>query len=294
MMKLKKGSYEGWYLKHQIGDRVFAFIVSFHKLENGTEHGCLQFITNEGATHEFFGMDDCYVDEETFHIRIGNSRFDRAGCRVRIQAEGMEIACNIKYGPFTELKTDIMGPFGKVPNMQCKHQILSMSHEIRGFVDINGEAIELSGGTGYIEGDRGRSFPKKYMWTQSNFKYKGDHSIMLACGDVPLPVGSFEGILCQIFYRGKQYRFATYHGAKIIQKTSRSISIKQGKMRVYVMSLEKGGHRLRIPKDGEMNGYTRENPAGRVRYVFYNEDKKIFDFVSRCGSFETYEAKEDK
>ncbi len=289
--RLRKGEFEGWYLKHQIGDRVFAFIVSFHKWEDGTEEGCVQFITNEGSFYEKFPIEECNIDPEKFHIRMGMNRFGTEGCRVRMKSKpkNMEVDCNIKYGPFTTLDKDIMGPFRKMPLMQCQHSILSMTHEIRGFLDFNGEAIELTGGTGYIEGDRGHSFPKKYMWTQCNFKYKGDHSIVLACADIPVLRGSFEGVFCQILYRGKQYRLATYHGAKITQKGHKSISIKQGDMRVFIMAMEKGGHALKIPHRGEMKGQTREMPAGRVRYIFYKEDKKIFDFVSRSGSFELYE-----
>lgn len=293
MNKVKKGIFEGWYLKHQIGDRVFAFIISFHRVEEGLEYGCIQFITNEGSIFEHFPMEKCQISTDKLDVKIGMNRFSTDGCRVRMKSQDMEVVCNVKYGPLTALSKDIMGPLRKVPKMQCKHTILSMTHDIHGFLDLNGEAIELTGGTGYIEGDRGQSFPKNYLWTQCNFKYKGNHSIMLACADIPLPVGSFEGIICQIVYKGKEYRLATYNGAKILQKTQRSISIKQGKMRVYVMSLDQGGHRLRAPHYGEMSGSIREIPAGRVRYVFYHEDKKIFDFVSRCGSFESYNGKEE-
>lgn len=287
MLRIRKNRFEGWYFKHQIGERVFSFVVSFHSDTQGEQCGRIQFITNEGVISEKFPIEECYVNMETFHIKMGRNRFGREGCRVHLEKEGLEIACNIKYGPFTELKSDIMGPFAKLPNVQCKHSILSMCHDIRGFIDINGEATELSGGTGYIEGDKGRSFPSSYMWTQCNFRYKGDHSIMMAVADVPVTVGSIEGVIAQVLYRGKQYRFATYKGAKIIQKTKKCIGIKQDDMRLYAMALENGGYRLKAPIDGEMVRNIYENPAGRVRYIFYKDDKKIFDFISRCGSFES-------
>lgn len=288
MLRMKKSSFEGWYFKHQIGDRVFSFIVSFHSDEHEEECAYIQFITNEGTCLEKFKIEDCYVNPETFHIKIGPNRFGRDGCRVHMKAVGMNVACNIRYGEFTKVPTDIMGPFGKVKGLQCRHHIYSMTHSIEGFVDINEEAIELSGGTGYIEGDSGVSFPKSYMWTHCNFKHKGQHSIMLACADVPMLVKGFEGVVCQILYRGKQYRLATYKGAKIIQKTKMSIGIKQGDMRVYIMALEDEGHLLHKPEKGVLKLGVRENPAGRIRYVFYKDDKKIFDFISRCGSFESY------
>lgn len=283
-----KNHFEGWYFKHQIGELVFSFIVSFQVDKQGKESAYVQFITKEGSFGQSFPMEDCYVNTETFYMKIGNNRFGREGCRVSMASEQMEVACNVKYGPFTEVKPDIMGPFQRIPKMECKHTIISMTHEIRGFVDINGEATELSGGRGYIEGDRGKSFPKSYMWSQCNFKYKGDHSIMLACGEVPAIIGHFQGIICQILYRGKEYRLATYLGAKIIQKTDKSIGIKQGKMQVFIIALENQGHTLKAPVDGALKRFVYENPGGRVRYVFYKNDNKIFDFISRNGSFESY------
>ena len=106
------------------------------------------------------------------------------------------------------------------------------------------------------------------MWTQCNFKYKDYHSIVLATANIPMPVKSFQGVICQILYRGRNYRLATYLGTRIIRKTSHSITIKQGKMRGYVMALDKGGHALKSLVNGEMLGRIYENPTCRVRYIF--------------------------
>ena len=40
--------------------------------------------------------------------------------------------------------------------MQCSHGVISMGHPLEGSVRLNGETIDFSGGTGYIETDRGR------------------------------------------------------------------------------------------------------------------------------------------
>ena len=284
---MKKGHFQGWYFKHQIGERVFSFIISFHKDKTGSESAFIQFITNECALSVQYPLEECMVDTQKFQIQMGHNRFSEDGCRVKLKNDEMEVNCNIKYKHLHPLESSIMGPFAKVPGLQCRHEIRSMKHEIHGFLELNGEAIELTGGVGYIEGDEGHSFPKSYMWTQCNFKYKDYHSIVLAAANIPMPVKSFEGVICQILYRGRSYRLATYLGARIIQKNSHSITIKQGKMRVYVMALDKGGHALKSPINGEMMGRIYENPTCRVRYIFYKEDKKIFDFISRVGSFES-------
>lgn len=67
---------------------------------------------------------------------------------------------------FTPLRSDIMGPFRFLPGMECSHGVISMGHSLEGKLDLNGKRIDFSGGTGYVETDRGRSFPSAYLWTQ--------------------------------------------------------------------------------------------------------------------------------
>ena len=55
-----------------------------------------------------------------------------------------------------------MGPFRFIAGMECSHGVISMMHSLEGTIEINGEIVDFSGGTGYIETDRGRSFPSAY------------------------------------------------------------------------------------------------------------------------------------
>ena len=70
-----------------------------------------------------------------------------------------------------------MGFFAYFPFMQCYHEIVSMSHSLNGSLNFS-EAIDFSGGEGYIEKDWGTSFPKEYVWIQSNNFEKSDASIL--------------------------------------------------------------------------------------------------------------------
>ena len=73
----------------------------------------------------------------------------------------------------------------------------------------------FSNGSGYIETDRGHSFPRKYLWTQCLWDGPKCGSLMLAIATIPLPVGGFTGCICSIFYGVREYRLATYRGVKI-------------------------------------------------------------------------------
>ena len=59
-----------------------------------------------------------------------------------------------------------MGPFRFLPGMECSHGVISMGHALEGTLTLNGAVLDFAGGTGYVETDRGRSFPSAYLWTQ--------------------------------------------------------------------------------------------------------------------------------
>ena len=67
-------------------------------------------------------------------------------------------------------RSDIMGSFRFFAGMQCAHGVVSMEHSLSGTLELNGRQLEFSDRTGYIETDRGRSFPSEYLWTQCTWK----------------------------------------------------------------------------------------------------------------------------
>ena len=108
-----------------------------------------------------------------------------------------------------------MGPFHYIPFMQYKHSVISMKHIVNGTLTINNENYVFKNDLGYIEGDRGFSFPKQYAWTHCFFN---DGSLMLSVADIPFGLFHFTGSISVILLNDKEYRFATYLGAKAIKK----------------------------------------------------------------------------
>jgi hypothetical protein len=88
-----------------------------------------------------------------------------------------------------------MGPFRFVPLMECRHSVLSMSHSLSGSLRLNGKSVCFNGGVGYIEGDRGHSFPRRYIWTQCNWREESPCSLMLSAADIPFAAGTSAGII---------------------------------------------------------------------------------------------------
>ena len=226
----KRAFFEGWYLKHQNDKKSVALIIAFHIDNMGNKTASIQVVTDQGAVFIPYAADDFWADEDSFEVKIANNHFSEQGITLDIKADNISVRGTIEYGEFSPPKTDVMGPFHLLPNMQCNHGVLSFSHRLRGKLRINGEEIDFSDGTGYIEKDWGSSFPKSYLWTQINWQDNGDNCLMLSIADIPFMGTSFTGCICAIWYQGKEYRLATYKGVKIKKHTEDEVIISQGQI----------------------------------------------------------------
>lgn len=283
-----KSYFEGWYLKHQKDGFSIAFIPAFHIDKNGRKTASVQVIM-ENASYNFpFTEKEFFVSQKHFCVKIGNNLFSEKGISVDLKSEEIGITGTVHYSSFAALHSDIMGPFRFIPFMQCNHGVLSMIHNLKGSLRIGGTDYELTDGAGYVEKDFGHSFPRSYTWTQcSDWTGKRDCSLMASAAHIPFGIFTFTGCICAVWYHGKEYRFATYLGARILRNTENELLIRQGRYRLYINRLADDNNRpLYAPQSGSMERIIKENIAGRVRYRLTASQKVIFDFTDDRASYE--------
>ena len=273
----KEEYYEGWYLKHQNNGRTLCFIPG-----RSEDHAFIQIITDEKAFNFKYPLSDYRKKED--EIIIGNNIFSVNGVSFLLDNDEISIRGTLNYRNLTRLKYDIMGPFSVFP-METKHTVISMNHDLYGSVKLNGETLSFNGGKGYIEGDRGSSFPKNYSWVQCN-DFTENLSIMLAIANIPFGAISFTGCIGIVQIDKDQYRFATYKGVKILEYTENRINIKQGSHRLVIETSPHKGHGLPAPDKGKMDRIIHENPSGKARFKFYRKKRLIFDCQSDGASYE--------
>ena len=281
----RKGPYfEGWYLKHQNRQgQMLAVIPAFHIRRDGRRSASLQVITKERAWWLEYPEHQFHAEPGRFQVQVGRSRFHRRGLTLDVEGEGLSLTGSLEYGPFAPLRSDIMGPFRLFGGMQCAHGVLSMGHTLSGTLCLNGTPLTFSGGIGYIETDRGRSFPQTYLWTQCVWE---QGSVMLAVATVPLPVGRFTGCICAVLYQGREYRLATYRGARIEAWSPSGAVIRQGDLRLQVELLSERAQALRAPVEGSMERTIHESLCGEVRCRFWRDGELLVQHTSQCASFE--------
>lgn len=284
----QKGPYfEGWYFKHQNPQgQTLALIPAFHIDTEGRRTASLQVISRDRAWWLEYPETQLQVSQPPLQVRIGQSSFGCQGLDLHIQRDGLSLHGTLRYGPFTALQSDIMGPFRFFSGMQCSHGVISMGHPLEGTLELNGERLDFSNGIGYIETDRGRSFPSAYLWTQCLWDGLERGSLMLAIATIPLPVGGFTGCICSVLTGGQEYRLATYRGARLEVWSPSGAAIRQGKYRLEAKLLNERRQPLLAPVEGRMERTIHESLCAEVCYRFWHGDDLLLQHTDPNASFE--------
>lgn len=270
----------GLYFRCQSETQTLALIPSIHRT-SGSSYCSIQFITDTDAQYVSFPYSDYKKRDD--EIEISGNRFGRNGITLDIQTPDLSAKGALHFGTFTPIHYDIMGPFRYVPLMQCRHSVFSIRHIVNGEIMINGISYLFHNGIGYIEGDRGRSFPREYVWTQCSFP---DGALMLSIADIPIGVFHFTGVIGVVLLRGKEYRIATYLGAKAIKVTQEEIIVRQGSYDLIVKPREQSGHPLQAPVGGAMIRTIHEHPSCKVYYRFEEKGVALLELEAPNAAFE--------
>ncbi|NVM16406.1 MAG: hypothetical protein HWN80_01725 [Candidatus Lokiarchaeota archaeon] len=284
----KKYYYEGWYNKIVDINRnfVYTFIptIAINKKANSS-HAFVQILDGKTGHTDYiiYELDQFEnLANNDFHIRIGNNVFSSRGFELNIIQNKTKIKGLIEYTtpvlwPKTFLQPGIMGIMSFFPFLETYHDIVSMNHGLKGKIDFNGRILDFNGGKGYLEKDWGTSFPKAYIWAQTNHFSNPQLSFILSIALVPLFKIRVKGFFCVIWYQGNFYKFATYSGAKIklldINSDELKIKIEDRKLSLQIIINKKNIRfsKLKAPVSGMMSSNIIETINSNIKIILYNK-----------------------
>lgn len=293
--KKKKNYFEGWYYKLVSQDQRYtlAFIPGV-SLNDQDTHAFIQVFISESSdnnnklkSHYFrFDINDFEYSHRDFFIKIGSNYFSKERVSIQLKSSQIEVFGNVSISKITPIKKtllspNIMGLFGYLHFMECYHGVISMSHQLSGILKINNTSISFHQGLGYIEKDWGKSFPRSYVWMQSNhFKDKGT-SFMFSYADIPFIGFYFKGLIANLIHNGKEYRFATYNFSKVnkeeIQDNYAHYILKKGRYKFDITAKSTTSIGLASPKNGMMVNQIKEGLSGYIELKLYKGKKLIVE-----------------
>jgi len=292
----QKEYFEGWYFKivDQAEDHAFAIIPGISIDERGKGAAFIQLMDGKKLEAHYFDFkEDAFEpNSERFEVKVGANYFSSSKLILDLpNLKGELDLSETTDWPKSLGAPGIMGWYSFVPFMQCYHGVVSLHHSLTGTLAYNGKEINFDNGLGYIEKDWGTSFPKCWIWMQSNHFEDLDRkvSLMVSVAHIPWLGHYFIGFLVGFYLDDKLYKFATYTGAK---RTTRingdqvEVSFSQGKHKLEVIAHKAEGTDLISPISGEMRGKVNESLLATLDVKLYEKEALIYEGAGRNAGLE--------
>ena len=291
----QRSYFEGWYFKivDATEQHVFAVIPGISKKEDGQAHAFIQVLDGKQckASYHDFGAAEFVPSEKHFHLKLGGNSFSSN----HLQLDLPELQGRLDFHsptPWPKMlgAPGIMGWYGFVPFMQCFHGVVSLHHSLSGTMKVHGQSTDFSGGIGYCEKDWGTSFPRSYIWMQTNhFPQEKEICLMASVAHIPWLGSYFIGYIVGFLWEGKLHRFATYTGAKMKAALSDKevyLGFKDRRFRLEITGQQAPGADLVSPLTGEMKGKVNESMQATLHVRFFDKEKLVFEGMGRNAGLE--------
>jgi hypothetical protein len=291
----KKNRYfEGWYYKMVSADEQYkvAFIPGISLAGEKTHSFVQVFISQKqpkmSLKTDYFKYEksEFKFENSPFKVSVGPQSFTSYGVVVDFKSDHLSVQGHVEILGITPLERgvwmpNIMGPFGYLNFMECYHGVVSMTSPLKGSLLIDGKEVSFDGGKGYIEKDWGKSFPRAYVWLQTNHFKQPTTSLMFSYADIPFLGFYFKGLICNLYYLGKEYRFATYNFSKVVKEEISSKQahyvLKRGKYSIEISAIQKDQIDLASPINGAMDHTIKEGLSGEVTVKLYKKNQLIYE-----------------
>lgn len=276
----KKKYFEGWYFKCISADRksAIAVIPGMAIDPQGRRHSFIQVINAVSGRTWYFHFPYASFESpvDRFQVRVGPNFFSAEGLTLDINSAEGSASGSLRFSdphvfPTSWHSPGIMGPFSFIPFMECYHAIIHLYHQLEGQIVLDGETLDFTGGTGYIEKDYGRSFPRTYLWLQASHFERSDASFVFSRARIPFLGREFPGFFAYFTdFKGLALRFATYNQSRLAEwrvdpvagTCAGLLSSREGSLAFEAQMA--GGGRLRAPIDGLMDREIIESITARV------------------------------
>jgi hypothetical protein len=113
---------------------------------------------------------------------------------------------------------------------------------------------------------------------------------MFSYATIPFMGLTFKGLIVNLIYNHKEYRFATYNNSRILQKETHKDHIyfilKKGRYKLHVYAKKENDVELKSPALGLMNQTIKEGLSGIIKLKLYDKNTLIFEDEGKNSGIE--------
>ncbi len=285
----KKKYFEGWYFKlvDSSGENIVALIPGISLTGDKKQSHCFIQVLDWKMRKSYYikySPDAFVYAGNIFHISIEDNTFSGNGVELNIEDNSLKLRGSVRLldmvkWPVSFFSPGAMGWYRFVPFMECYHGIISTSSNLEGFLNLNSRPVDFKNGKGYVEKDWGRSFPRWWIWFQSNHFEDDSVSITGSIAKIPWLNKSFTGFIIGVFINGKIFKFSTYTNAHIksfmVNGKNVSFTVEDKKYQLTIDLLMIDSAALASPKHGEMSGRIEESLSSTIKFTLSKTNNAV-------------------
>ena len=301
----RSSGFDGWYFKVvDASERhVWAIIPGIWMDRDPAKQYCfIQFLdgrTGHTTMHRYPAQ-QFWSSRERFDVAVGRSRFSLTSLHVDIDDPDLHLTGDLQFSqsqgwPIRPWAPGAMGPFAFLPFLEGYHAVTNVDPRIVGSLSEGGDEIDFTGGRAYMERDWGSTFPRAWVWTQSNH-FDEDHVCLTASiADIPLAGRLLRGFIVGFLFEGVFYQWATWNGSRLAHfaydDQHAEFTVTNGKHILEVWSGGRSGMgQVFAPRAGAMTKMLVEelNAVLQVRLIerHVHGDVLLFEGRGRDGGLE--------
>lgn len=286
----KKYSFlETWYFKHIQGSKSIALVPGIHFDHSGHRFAFIEIITNDCSYYVPYPFSSFNASKNSLDIQVDVNHFSSKGIKIFIDTPNLCLKGAIHYEPFKSVSAGNLSAFYLRPFIPFHSAVISMLHNITGYLILNNKTYDFNEGKGYIETDWGHYLPKTYLWTQCNaFNTEQNCSITATVFPAMLFNRLIINTACSIQYQNHIYTLATHLGAKIIEYSSSSLTIQQGSYSLSVRVTANPSSCFSPLLKGDMTRIIHSCSNCSVCYHFKINNLTLFELASNNANFEFF------
>lgn len=298
-----KKFFEGWYFKivDKKNNYKLAIIPGISYGNDESEHhSFLQIINGSTCDSHYLSYDvnDFNYNNSKFRICVHSNIFTLENMNLSIDSDDLSIHGNIIFKNLIKWPSNIINPgsmgfYNYLKFMECYSQVCALNGSVIGDLNINNSNIDFTGGKVYIEKNWGSSFPKSWLWIQSNSFKSRKASVTCSLGTIPFPIKDFTGFLIGVTLENEFYSFTTINRSKIhfecIEDDIYLVATKKDlKLTLRTYTNPNDFLVLKTPNLGSMTSTVKETINGRVHMILEDTklNKKIFEDIGLSAGIE--------
>lgn len=273
----EKSFFQIWYFKQQCKDFVIAFIPGVVMSKDGEKKAFIKvYYKQENIYLEYPFEDFSFKDGK---IKIAENEFSESEIKIDLSSEKVKIKGRILFSRIISIKNKQLSCLKIINPTKSTSEIISIRHYLNGTLTINNSSVNFIDGIGYIESIFGKKISKDIIWLQCSDKY--NYSIRISIQPINKMGRKFLSCLALIYYNGREYKFSTLRGCRIITYNNENLIIKQG------------SHYLNIAFNEKEQLETVQNKreitlCGKASVLFKIRKKTIFQYNSDKCSYKYY------